>query len=224
MQLHKYEIIDSTNLEAIRLIKAGKLDANQNHIIIAKSQTAGKGRLGRKWVSDEGNLFVSLIYKNITPTLLHLRTCLAIGNSLGRVNIEYKWPNDVLISGQKIAGVLIEIFQNYTIIGIGINVSSHPEEGVLYPTTCLNKHRKTAVNIDMLLRRLVIKLENLLQHDDKKILTSWIKKAYLLHQNITINQENHTISGIFKGVDKNGCLILLQDKDKKQLVSFGDVV
>ena len=131
----KFKNITSTNDVALNLIQKEKKEIG---CVYADIQTKGRGTHGRKWISDKGNLFGSLFFplKNnypafnefsiINPVILSG----VIGNYCGKNNISFKWPNDLLVNGKKICGVLQELItsnsKKFLIIGIGINIVSHP--------------------------------------------------------------------------------------------------
>ncbi len=133
-----YDLIDSTNLEAKRLADSFK----GNGLLVAKKQVLGKGRRGRVWISPKGGVYMSIIIRpDISPALASMITLLAglaVTNTiidLYKVNAAIKWPNDVVIEGKKVAGILTELSSeidmvNYVVVGIGINTSQHefPDE------------------------------------------------------------------------------------------------
>ena len=122
--------IDSTQREAKRRIETGAIAP---YWISAEQQSAGRGRQGRQWQSDKGNYFASLILPwssgAIAASQMSFVTALALFNtfeSLGVKNLALKWPNDVLVDGHKIAGILLENISNHLIIGVGVNISHAP--------------------------------------------------------------------------------------------------
>jgi BirA family biotin operon repressor/biotin-[acetyl-CoA-carboxylase] ligase len=221
----EYDSIDSTNLEAKRVIQSGKVTSD--FIISAKIQTAGRGRLERSWVSTEGNLFTSICITKKSFELLPFIAALAVGDVLEEFipadDLKYKWPNDVLISGKKISGILIETINNYAIIGIGINISSYPKSGTNLPATCLNEYSENKISASDVLGHLAHYIDKRLNMEKTDILTEWTAKAYGINKNVTIIQENKEISGSYKGVDENGWLILETNQGKRELVIYGDV-
>ena len=108
-------------------------------VVMAETQTAGRGRYGRTWQSPKGNLYMSLVLPDMgknTPYIAFL-TAVAVADSLPDFNVSLKWPNDVLLDGKKLAGILVERVGDKIIVGIGVNVISNPTENVLYPTASL---------------------------------------------------------------------------------------
>ena len=146
-----YKKVKSTNNTAIRLIKRG----NDNGIIAAEIQTKGKGQRANKWISNKGNIFISIFFqinskfslKKITTTNLSILKKIISNQVTKKINI--KLPNDILIGKKKVCGILQEIiYQNnlkYLIVGIGINIICSPNI-LNYPTTYLNKYSKKKIN------------------------------------------------------------------------------
>ena len=147
----KFKKVKSTNNTAIRIIKSSNLRFG---MVIAETQSSGKGQYGKKWISNKGNLFVSFFHelKNINISLPSLTkiNCLMVKKALQKYykkKIVFKKPNDLLIDKKKISGILQEIISisdnRYLIIGIGINLIKSPKIKN-YPTTNLyeltNKH------------------------------------------------------------------------------------
>ena len=135
--IYSYSSVGSTNDEAIRLASAGYPNGTVVH---AFEQTAGRGKSDRIWYSPEGNLYFSVILKgkrvrdSDAVGILSLIGCLAVGESIlslsDTVGLKYKWPNDVMVNGRKISGVLpyrVCGEEGFAVIGVGVNVKSPPE-------------------------------------------------------------------------------------------------
>ena len=149
MKLKKFNFnkVKSTNNTAIRLIKNG----NDYGIVSSESQSNGRGQRGKKWISNKGNLFISIFFKINSKisikkiTNLNLLILKKIILNQVKQNINVKLPNDILINKKKVCGILQEIiYQNdhkYLIVGIGINIINCPNI-LNYPTTYLNNYRK----------------------------------------------------------------------------------
>ena len=129
-EVHYYTLVDSTNLRA-------RIYGKSNVLIFAESQSAGRGRLGRRWESEKGGLYFTL---TLEPALsfdelskLTLITGLSVAESLPEARV--KWPNDVMVNGKKVCGILSEIYGELerliVIIGIGINVSNPVPENAI---------------------------------------------------------------------------------------------
>lgn len=122
--VHHIEQTTSTQWEARRLIQAGEADIGD--IVLADEQTAGRGRLGRSWISPQGGLYSTIIAAH--DQLIWLRAGLAVVYVLQSAGLAagLKWPNDVMVEGGKIAGLLIETDGQHSLVGIGINLKAAP--------------------------------------------------------------------------------------------------
>lgn len=144
MQIFEFQDTDSTNLAALKLYKDGQKTPFWTR---ADRQNAGKGRRGREWVSETGNLYASALYRwdgtAADAAKLSFVAALAVCRTLDAYALtsapQLKWPNDVLINGAKISGILLENIGGAVIIGIGINLLSHPP-ATPYPATHLLEH------------------------------------------------------------------------------------
>ena len=145
-RIFKFKKVESTNNSAIRIIKSSNINYG---MIVADEQKRGRGQYGKKWISYNGNLFVSFFYKldHLTLSLKQITNinCLLVKKLLSiyyKKKIIFKKPNDLLIDKKKICGILQEKISNlnksYLIVGIGINLIKNP---ILkkYPSTNLNK-------------------------------------------------------------------------------------
>ena len=135
LKLIKLNSVKSTNDEAIKLIKKNKLSPC---LITAKRQTRGRGTMGKKWISEKGNLFISLFFqinsKNIKANKFSVLNPRIIKNILAKYSknkISIKWPNDLLIKKRKLGGILQEVIEyrdkKFLIIGIGVNTKISPK-------------------------------------------------------------------------------------------------
>lgn len=228
-QIYSYETLESTNDE-IRRFCSGK---NQYVVVQTKKQTAGRGRRGRTWQSLEGNLFFSAALEfdlqNLGALVLisALSVLQTICNFAPDANVQLKWPNDVLLNGAKVSGILLEKGpENYMIIGIGVNVAQSPDNAaMLYPTTSL---REAGIKTDataFLQQFLLVfstNLETLAKSGTEPIRQAWLSHAAGLNRPIIVKRENSEQHGIFQGLDSDGRL-LLQHNNQITAVSVGDV-
>ena len=145
-KIFRFKKVESTNNSAIRIIKNSNIDYG---MIIADKQAKGRGQYGKKWISYNGNLFVSFFYKlnNLSVSLQKITkiNCLLVKKLLStyyKKKIIFKKPNDLLINKKKICGILQEniskLNKRYLIVGIGINLIRNPNLKN-YPTTNLNE-------------------------------------------------------------------------------------
>ncbi len=135
-----YDSIGSTNDEAFRLAREG---ASHGTVVTARTQTAGRGRTGRGWQSPPGNLYLSVLLRLSLPSArvaeVSFVAALAVAETVDAFvprRVRLKWPNDVLVDGAKIAGILIEQADGVAVLGIGVNVAHFPT-GLTYPVTAL---------------------------------------------------------------------------------------
>ena len=110
-------------------------------VILTNYQTNGRGRNGRSWIGEDGNLMASIVLpKPENAYIYSFLISLAIAQSIAFLSPRIKWPNDVLVDGKKISGILLEICDDKLIIGFGVNIQSHPKSGLLYDATDLKEH------------------------------------------------------------------------------------
>ena len=216
--IHNYEIIDSTNEQAKRISENSSAD---NLVITADSQAKGRGRLGREWISDEGNLFFSIIIdsKKITPQEMACYVAaLSVAEAVNNLGIKtkIKWPNDILINGKKLCGILIEKHKNSLIVGIGINITSNPENlDRNRVACCLNDHVK---NIDKqkLLNDILLQFDTVVKDLNKngfeEIRLKLMSQLYKLNETIELEHQGKKITGVIKDINKNGNLVLESEK------------
>lgn len=192
--------------------------ATNKTVVTALAQSAGRGKYKRVWVSHHGNLYASFIYKNLDrdPRLSY-----AIGVAVAETLISFglqpqiKWPNDILIDGKKISGILIEYFQDYVIIGIGINIQTCPTVAE-YKTTKLNNFTKASVS--EVLSVLIKKIDKWYKSDFTKVKDAWMDLAIGIHEKILYHGKQAEIIGL----NQDGALILLCDT--RYVLTYGDEI
>ena len=242
-RVYYFEEIDSTQNFAQQIA----LDKKENGtIVIAEKQTAGRGRLDRKWTSPKGGMWFSLIihpkFDVSTSTLVPIAGAVALAKSIKttlNVDVSVKWPNDITLDGKKVAGMLVDAsFQanniDYLILGIGINFDIDAEKlekrlsktPNFYGVNSLRKKDdKTPPKV--LLKEFLLQFEkNLSQLDNgekSKIVKEWTRRAIGIGKKITINTSNGKISGISQGIDNDGALKIKTKRETKRIF-VGDVV
>ncbi len=236
-----YPELTSTNSLAATLTKSYQID--HNHIILADSQTSGKGRMDRHWNSPIGNLYFSLILKPKKPISvacqLSFLAAVAMGLSISQFSktksdegkINYKWPNDILIAGKKVAGILLESDvcknspENFIVLGIGININSHPSKA-FFPSCNLSEQGFVVKDKIDLLRKFLDEFGDLYQKwldfGFVPIRNLWLEKAFNLDKEIVVNLPTQTLKGVFKDLDNNGNLLLSFD-DQEISITSGEV-
>ena len=209
--------VTSTQTYAHDLIIKGV--ANDRTVVIADSQSAGRGRYRRTWVSKNGNLYTSFIYfiEERDPKLSY-SVAVAIAETLISfgINSNIKWPNDVLIDGKKVSGVLIEYVKDFVIIGVGINVKSNPTISK-YETTCLNNYKQEITKSD-LLTSLMKYLDVWLNRDFVTVRKRWMELAAGLNK--IIKHRGHSVELI--GINEDGALVLRKGSD--YIMTYGDEI
>ena len=230
--------VASTNVECMERARAG--DAGRLWITAAR-QTGGRGRRGRTWVSEAGNLYASLLLIDPSPweamASLPLAVTLAVHDAVAAVlpdhaeGLRIKWPNDLLIHGHKTAGILIEAEQladgrRSVVIGCGVNVAHRPEAG-LYPATCL-ADQGSAATPQELFAHLVVSMDKVLTEWDRgnglaAIRQAWIQRADGIGKPVTVNLPDRQIHGLFDGIDGEGRLMLAMPDGSTQMIASGDV-
>ncbi|MDI7864369.1 biotin--[acetyl-CoA-carboxylase] ligase [Rhizobiaceae bacterium n13] len=228
----------STNSECLARARAGDPG---NLWITAGRQTGGRGRRGRPWASEPGNLYSSLLLIDPAPMArlasLPLAVAVAVHDAVravvpfGSEPVEIKWPNDVLIGRKKTCGILLEgenlpDGRHSLVIGIGINIAVKPANP-LYPVTCLKDHGASVSPEELFAHLLLAMAEALALWDRGRgiaaIVERWRKAACGVGEKITVNFSDRSISGLFAGIDDNGLLMLETGPGKILPVAAGDV-
>ena len=230
---------DSTQNLAILL--AEKNPSSNGIVIIAGQQKSGRGRQNRKWLSPMGGIWLSVVLRprisTLKITLLPFAAALAVCDAIKKttqLNAKLRWPNDVTISGKKVAGILIDISMeaeriNYAVIGIGINanvdssaISSYLEKRI--KVTSLSDELGHKMNIlgltKVVLERLeyyYMELKHCVPHT---IIEKWKKNSDILHQKVAVVQNNRTIQGIAADLNDDGSLLVrINDCENINLVA-----
>lgn len=215
-KLLSFDKIPSTQDLAHDLIARG--EATNKTVIMALAQSAGRGRYRRTWVSHHGNLYVSFIYKiGERDPKLSYAVAVAIAETLISfgMNPQIKWPNDVLIDGKKISGVLIEYSQNFVIVGIGINVKTCPTVKE-YKTTKISNYKD--VDIKDVLNSLMKKIDKWRNANFSIVRERWMELAAGLNK--TIQYHGKPVELI--GLNEDGALVLREDT--RYILTYGDEI
>lgn len=231
-----FPTIDSTNSEAARQIQAGRV--HQPFWIKADTQDTGRGRLGREWVSEKGNVFATLIWPapelTIAPQLSFV-TALAVQKTLkdsigGTATVECKWPNDILMDGQKISGILLETAkdphaQNWLIIGIGINLVSKPPTS-RWPATFLGQLISPEQPEELIkrLHRYWMHFVAIWEHEGfAPIAEKWMECAFGLGTQVRYSVKDKTMNGIFEGLDASGAALVRLESGWVERIYAGEI-
>lgn len=228
---------DSTNAEAMRRAVAGERGPLW---IAADRQTAGRGRSGRSWSSEPGNLQASLLVTLKAPApkayQLSLVAGVAVFDAIGAADMKgapsgmrLKWPNDILIGGEKAGGILIESSAFpaglAAIIGVVINIRSSPELPDR-PTTSLAAHG-VSPSPEVLLAAIATATQIWLETWDEgadfaAVREAWLNRAHPIGERMSIHTGSERVSGAFLGLDPEGALTLETESGVRRF-TFGDV-
>jgi BirA family biotin operon repressor/biotin-[acetyl-CoA-carboxylase] ligase len=229
-EVRHYERVGSTNDEARRLAQEG---APSGTVVHADEQTAGRGRLSRRWVSPPGNLYLSVLLRLDLPAArlaeLSFLAALAVADAVDallprQVRARLKWPNDVLVNDGKVAGVLLEQAEAATILGIGINVVHAPEGMPYQVSTIATCGGLTTVDgtREKLLEALGSWLAVWQQDGFAPIRAAWLARAHPPGSALGVRLADRFITGQFAGLDTDGALLLDTDQGRGRIVA-GDV-
>lgn len=183
-------------------------------VIVADTQESGRGRRNREWVSPTGGLYTSIIMKN--DTHLPLRVGVAVARALREWSIDalLKWPNDVIVSERKIAGILIEAMSDRAIVGIGVNIEHAP----LTTATCANDETASSGTRDELLAAILHEIEKTYEID---VIDTYRALCTTLGRDVTVTVGDETMAGRVHGIDRSGALVLKTD-DKTRIINSGE--
>lgn len=236
-RLHLVEEVDSTNAWAIREALKG---AEEGEIFLAEAQTQGRGRMGRKWFSPKGkNIYLSIILKPEMPPqkvpLLNLGASLALAYLLEKLGLEpeLKWPNDVLLKGKKVSGILSEAYAepdrvNFVVLGIGLNVNTKEEdfpEDIRNLATSLLIETGKEFSRNELVKKILEELEGvyfLLKENSQGVLSKWCSYAKVEGRMVEVESFGELIEGVAQGIDEDGALLVKTQKGIKKILA-GDV-
>jgi BirA family biotin operon repressor/biotin-[acetyl-CoA-carboxylase] ligase len=194
-------------------------------VILADEQTAGQGRHGHAWHSPPGTgLYLSIVLPP-TPLLtlaLGVATVEAIAQTTG-ITCDLRWPNDLMLDNRKVAGILVQLVNQYAICGIGINVNQteFPRE---LPATSLRIHSQRTYDRELLVDALLPAIDSVVQEDATTILRLFdYASSYVSGRRVTVDQPGGFISGTTAGLDPNGYLIVRKDDGTDTLILAGGV-
>ncbi len=218
-----YDIIDSTNLKGMELLKTGK----KNFLIFAKRQTKGYGRFNRRWESMEGGLYftftVDPLKLNYPSHLFSVSASMGIYGYLKKnfsFNVDFRWPNDLLVEGKKISGILLENYEKIILAGIGINVNN-------------NQFSDTIKNIGtsiFILTGKKLKLEDVLLEilneifsvKDLRKIIKFLNESGMIGKKVEISTLDKNFTGMVEGFLDDGSILIKNEDGVKNFLA-GDV-
>ena len=228
-----FQEVSSTMDEAGQRAERG---TEEGTVVVAETQTASRGRQGRAWVSQSGNLYLSVVLYPSIQTLPHLNSLCgvavvrAIANTTG-LKPRIKWPNDILLDGKKVAGILVESAiagddVRHSIVGIGVNVTLNPDEidFIAGEATSLNQASAGDIPREDLLREILQQLDSLyieLNHGNTPV-EEWEELLDTLGQRVRVTWRGEEYVGHAEGIDEVGSLLLRQDNGRVRTLAAGD--
>ncbi len=211
------ETVDSTNAEALRRVGQGDM------WILTHAQPAGVGRRGKRWEMPKGNFAASLLMhsKEPLPALAQRSFVAALAlyevlDGLGVSDVSLKWPNDVLVQGRKLAGILLASSQGAIVVGVGVNLlaAPHPADLPEHALAPVSLHEllhtpPSAEDFLELLANAFLKYERQMRaYGFAPIREAWLGKAARIGEVIHARLPQATLSGTFKTIDETGALVL----------------
>lgn len=239
MELLFLDKVDSTN----KFAKEHLAELRDKTIVYSALQTAGRGRMQRKWNSNSGdNIYASIVlkpskelkevYSNLTQYL-----SLVLAETIEDYNIypQIKWPNDVRINGKKISGILAEsvIVKNELkgiILGFGVNLNCKKEdlEMIDQPATSLNLETGMEINrenfLKMVIDKFCLRYNRFIEEGFLFIKEDYIRRAEFLNDTVTVKVFDKDITGVVKEITDNGALKIIDKNNKEHVLLIGDIL
>ncbi len=239
-KIYSLDQVDSTNTYAMRLAAEGEPEGS---VVVAEYQTAGRGRLGRKWVSPRGvNLCMSVILRPDSPPREMPLITLGAGVALARavaglygLDAKLKWPNDLMIGGRKAAGILTEMSAGsdtvrYVVLGVGVNVNTaryHFPEEIRDSSTSIMLELGREVDRQELMHKFLDELGRvyamLLGGDEVSLLEEWRASSCSIGHEVCVKTQGRLVRGRAAAVDEYGRLLLELPGGGLEKVSSGDL-
>ena len=237
-EIHLLPSVASTNTLAMEMAANGSPEGT---VVIAETQTGGKGRLGRKWISPKGNLYLSVILRPAVPLqkapLITLMGAVAIVSAIRTtcgLEAGIKWPNDILVSGKKVSGLLTELSAEqdrirHIVLGIGVDVNMELEAlppEVREQTTTLAEASGKTMDRTLLLRQILRDLDRwygVFLSNGPEVLREWRSLNLTTGSRVAVSGAGETLEGLARGVDDEGRLVVGLDDGTMRTVAAGDV-
>jgi len=238
---HYFQEIGSTNTHARDLAEHG---AHEGEVVIAETQIHGRGRLGRRWESPPfANLYLSFILRpSLSPRhapQITLAAAVALVETVGSFLFRHpsiKWPNDILVDGKKLAGILTEAAcdaerVDYVVLGVGLNinysVAAMPEE-LRQRVTSMADLTGANVSRESVLVRLIQDLDRcygeLEESGFEALRPRWEAHFALRGQRVQVERGDQTVIGVAQGIDREGALIVEDEQGQQRSIVAGDVI
>lgn len=242
-KIYYFPELGSTNIIAKEKALRREEGVNEGTVIIAERQSAGKGRLGRKWFSPEGGICLSIIlYPRLSPsyiTRITLMTAVAVVKSIERcakIKTQIKWPNDILINNKKVCGILTEMSAeldmiNWVVVGVGINANisqgEFPED-IKDNSASLKEILGEKISrvrlVQIFLEEFEKCYELLKRMDISSTLKEWKSYSHTLGKKIKVDIREKVVTGEAIDISEEGALILRKEDGKLIKIIFGTIV
>jgi len=239
LQILRFDSIDSSNLEAIRQARAG---AREGLCILAREQTAGRGRLDRSWQSPkDAGLYFSIVLRpklkmRLWP-LITLMAALAVSDALMKacgLRVDIKWPNDLCVKDKKLGGILAETIDTEkgpaAIVGIGINLFSHSLSDTIRDTaTSVESETAAEVEVESLLQALLQAMSEryeVLQSPkgEEHTIREWCaNSSFAFDRQVRVSLDSDSFVGTTRGLESDGALRVETEAGRIRVVRAGDV-
>ena len=237
-----YKKVDSTNDIAYHLAEKG---VKEGTVILAEEQSKGKGRQGRSWASpSKGGIYMSCILRpKIAPNELPRVTLLAAVataraiRAVTSLDVSIKWPNDIMLDGKKVCGILTEMKAEqdraaFIILGIGVNVNTPvkqlPKGSTSLKDELARRGVKGSISRVELTKNILEKLDELYSLSERKgfssVIEAWKGLSAMIGSRVKVTLSNRTFEGLAHDIDPDGSLIVRQDSGVLEKLSSGDIM
>ncbi len=245
-----HPVIDSTNEEALRIAEGEAAVCPPGDIIVvwAGEQSKGRGRRGREWLSKPGNLYASLLMRPDFAAEKAMQLSFVAANGLAEAisgvlaegtSVTCKWPNDILVEGRKVSGILLETSTvgkeagnggnpQWLIIGFGVNIEHFPDDAE-FPATSLigegaDREKATpALLLESICRRFQAGFATWRKLGFAPVRRSWLARAHGLGGPVRVRLERRSLDGTFRELDEDGALLLETGAGETLRITAGDV-
>ena len=210
-------------------------------VVVADEQTNGRGRLNRKWLSSKGGLWFTVILKPQLPPALSFRVNFAASLCLTKtlrklfsIDANVKWPNDILVNGKKLAGLLSEMetksdMISFVNLGIGLNVNNSPERDEPNAVSIKNLIGKKVPRRNLLtafLEEFALEIPRIydknIRQGELSVIDRWKKYTSTIGKQVNIETSDSVFSGVAVDVDESGALIIRQKNGMEKRIIYGD--
>jgi len=227
-EIEYHETVESTNSIAVEAARDG---VDEGYVVLADEQTGGRGRRRREWSSPSGGVWTSVVLRpEFAPrdaSLVTLAASVAVARAVESAGVDatIKWPNDVLVDGDKVCGILVEMEADaesiaHAVVGIGLNAKAAPDVPDASPTS-LAEHvgevDRAALTADLL-----AELEDSYESGGA-VLDEWRERSSTIGKRVRVETPNETLEGVAERVDETGALVVSTD-DGERTVTAGDCV